>query len=302
MNSMNRTLATVAVVFALIVVGLVTYFMVNRWHQNQLALGRQQAQTECLEVIRKMEADLSEMQAQLETERQMRPGDEVFPTVFGTPAPDRDADSSLPADCAKVDAQINAFFSHLDSRSYLSTPNPDGGSAGFFRQCAARLMADPPANIAEMQELFRLVKNVTHFYRVLGKDRLMQAKEMMAAEEQVIEPAMAVFYARLVECGQPLPGDAQPLSIERIYDYSGYFLNTLGGRSYLLRRESKVRMLVSYYAILVVDRANDEKFNRYGIDLRPHIDFLFYDISNQKGLVYRERYLTRLAALRDKYM
>ncbi len=66
MNSMNRTLATVAVVFALIVVGLVTYFMVNKWHRNQMAFGRQQAQNECLEVIRKMEADLDEIRSQLE--------------------------------------------------------------------------------------------------------------------------------------------------------------------------------------------------------------------------------------------
>lgn len=301
MNSMNRTLATVAVVFALIVAGLVTYFMLNRWHQEQMASGRQQAQTECIEVIRKMEADLDEMRAQLETERQMRPGDDIFPTVFGTAAPERDADA-LPADCDKVEAQMNAFFNYLDSRTYLSNRDIEGGSAGFFRQCAARLVANPPVNIAEMQQLVRLVKNVTHFYRVLGKDRLMLAKDILASEERVLEPAMAVFYTRIVECGQPLPGDPQPLPIERLYDYAGYFLNTLGGRSYMLRRESKVRMLVSYYAILLIDRANDEKFNRYGIDVRPYIDYLFYDISNQKGLAYRERYLTRLTALRDKYM
>ena len=301
MNSMNRTVATVAVVFALIVIGLGAYFMINRWHQNQMTSGRQQAQQECLEVIQKMEADLEEARAQLETERQMRPGDEVFPTVFGTPAPDRDADS-LPVDCAKVEAQMNAFFNYLDSQAYLSNRDLDGGSAGLFRESAGLLMANPPANIAEMKDMFRLVKNVTHFYRVLGKDRLMLAKDILATEDRVLEPAMAVFYSRIVECGQPLPGDTQPLSIERLYDYAGYFLNTLGGRSYLLRRESKVRMLVNYYAILIIDRANDEKFNQYGIDVRPYIDYLFYDISNQKGLTYRERYLTRLTILRDKYM
>ena len=301
MNSMNRTVATVAVVFALIVIGLGAYFMINRWHQNQMTSGRQQAQQECLEVIQKMEADLEEARAQLETERQMRPGDEVFPTVFGTPAPDRDADS-LPVDCAKVEAQMNAFFNYLDSQAYLSNRDLDGGSAGLFRESAGLLMANPPANIAEMKDMFRLVKNVTHFYRVLGKDRLMLAKDILATEDRVLEPAMAVFYSRIVECGQPLPGDTQPPSIERLYDYAGYFLNTLGGRSYLLRRESKVRMLVSYYAILIIDRANDEKFNQYGIDVRPYIDYLFYDISNQKGLTYRERYLTRLTILRDKYM
>lgn len=301
MNSMNRTLATVAVVFALIVVGLVTYFMVNKWHQNQMVVGRQQAQKECLEVIQKMEVDIEEMRAQLEIERQMRPGEADFPTVFGTPAPDRNTDA-MPTDCEKVDVQMLSFFNYLDSRSDLSVREIDGGSAGFFRECAALLMADPPVNIGEMQELFRLVKNVTHFYRVLGKKRLMLAKDILASEERVLEPAMAVFYTTIAECGMPLTGDVQPLSIDRLYDYASYFLNTLGGRSYLLRRESKMRMLVSYYAILIVDRANDEKFNRYGIDVRPYIDYLFYDISNQKGLTYRERYLTRLTALRNKYM
>ena len=281
MNSMNRTLATVAVVFALIVVGLVTYFMVNKWHQNQMAAGRQQAQEECLEVIQKMEADIEEMRAELETERQMRPGDEVFPTVFGTPAPGRNADT-LPADCEKVAAQMLSFFNYLDSRSYLSAREIEGGSAGFFSECATLLLSNPPVNIGEMQELFRLVKNVTHFYRVLGKKRLMLVKDIMASEEQVLEPAMAVLYATIAECQKPLIENVQPLSMERLYDYAGYFLNTLGGRSYILRRESKMRMLIKYYAILIVDRANDEKFNRYGIDVRPYIDYLFYDISNQK--------------------
>jgi hypothetical protein len=300
-NSTNRTLTTVAVVFVLIVVGLATYVMVRKWHQNQMALGRQQAQNECMEVIRKMEADLEEMRAQLETERQQRPGDDLFPSVFGTPPPDRDA-HDLPVDCDKVDAQVVSFFNYLDSRPYWANRDLDGGSAGFFSESAAMLMANPPVNIAEMKDMFRLVKNVTHFYRVLGKDRLSLAREILTSEERVLEPALAVFYARIVECGQPLPGDAQTLDIERLYDYAGFFLNTLGGRSYLLRRESKLRMLTSYYSILLIDRANDEKFNRYGIDIRPYIDYLFYDISNQKGLTYRERYLTRLTALRDKYM
>lgn len=301
MNSMNKTLAAVAVVFTLIVAGLVTWVMVNKWHRNQMAIGRQQAQNECMEVIRKMETDLDEMRAQLETERQMRPVDEKFPTVFGTQAPGRDAENR-PVDCEKVEAQLTSFFQYLDSRDYLSDRVLDGGSVGFFRECASLLMAKPPVNIAEMKEIFRLVKNVTHFYRVLGKDRLVLARDILAEEDRVLEPAMAMFYDWLAECGRPLPGDEQPLSIERMYDYAGFFLNTLGGRSYLLRRESRVRMLVNYYSILIIDRANDEKFNRYGIDVRPYIDYLFYDISNQKGLAYRERYLTRLTSLRDKYM
>ena len=301
MNSMNRTLMTVVIVFVLIIAGMLTYVMVNRWHQKEMELGRQQAQNECLEVIHKMEADMASLQAQLAAESNAGTDQEVLPGVFGTPTPVPPSDNQ-PVDCAKVSTQITAFFNYLDSRPYLEARNPDGDSAAFIRGCVNRLMADPPVNTTELQNMFRLVKNVTHFYRVLGKDRLMLAREILTSEERVIEPAMAVFYSSLVECRQPLPGDDAPLSMERLYDYAGYFLNTLGGRSYLLRRESKLRMLVNYYAILIVDQANDEKFNRYGIDLRPYIDYLFYDISNQKGLAYRERYLTRLAALRDKYM
>ena len=278
-----------------------TFFLVKRWHREQMDIVRQQAQNECVEVIRKMEADLDEMRVQLETERRKRPDDEMFPAVFGTPAPQQDADT-LPVDCDKVEGQMRSFFNYLDSRSYFANREIENGSAGFFRQCAQTLMADPPVNIAEMQDMFRLVKNVTHFYRVLGKDALTLAGDILASEDRVLEPAMAVFYAWIVECRGALPGDEKPLSLERLYDYAGYFLNTLGGRSYLLRRESRIRMLVNYYAILVVDRANDEKYNQYGIDVRPYIDYLFYDISNQRGLAYRERYLTRLTLLRDKYM
>lgn len=301
MKSTSRTPVTVAIISALIVIGVLTFFLANKWHNNQMSLGRQEAQNECMQVVQKMEADLDQLRAELEKERQMRPDREVFPTVFGTPAPGPEANAQ-PADCATVNTQMNAFFKYLDGQPYLANRELEGGSKGFFQECAALLMANPPANIAEMKDLFRLVKNVTHFYRVLGKDRLMLAKDIMTTEDKAMEAAMDLFYARIVECKEPLPGDEQPLPIERLYDYAGYFLNTLGGRSYLLRRESKVRMLVNYYAILVVDEANDEKFNQYGLDLRPYIDYLFYDISNQKGLTFRERYLTRLTALRDKYM
>jgi hypothetical protein len=292
---------TITVIFIVIASGLAIYFMFKKWHMDQIAQSQQQSQSECLEVIQKLEAQLEEMRAQLETEREVRPEDDFFPTVFGTSAPSKNEDK-LPADCEKVTSQLESFFQYLDSQSYVADREIEGGSAGFFRDCAARLLADPPVNVAEMQDMFRLVKNVTHFYRVLGKGRLQVAKDILEAEERVLEPALGVLYGRLVECRQPLLGDGAPLPIESVYDYAGYFLNTLGGRSYLLRRESKVRMLVTYYSILIVDLANDEKFNRYGIDLRPYIDYLFFDISNQKGLAYREQYLTRLTALRDKYL
>ena len=90
-------------------------------------------------------------------------------------------------------------------------------------------------------------------------------------------------------------------SLEVMYEYTGFFLNTLAGKSYLLRRDSKVRILTSYYCVLILDRANEENLNRHGIDIRSSIDFLLFDIISQRGFIYQKQYLTRLQALKKKY-
>jgi hypothetical protein len=47
--------------------------------------------------------------------------------------------------------------------------------------------------------------------------------------------------------------------------------------------------------------ANDAVLNRYGIDIRPHIDVSIDDISNQKNLIYPEAYVAKLYELQEKY-
>ena len=62
-----------------------------------------------------------------------------------------------------------------------------------------------------------------------------------------------------------------------------------------------MRILTSYYCFLILDKANDETLNKYGIDIRPHIDFLSQDMGNQKGLAYKRQYLEKLTSLKKKY-
>ncbi len=301
MNSTNKTLKTLAVAFIIIALGLVVFFQLKKAHLAKLDMAREQSQNECLEIIGKLENDIAALRARLDKETSLSLEPERFSTVFGKESTIDDFKADH-VDCDKILIQIQALFKYLDDRPYIASRNLKGGIKGYFQRCTNLLIAEPPANIAEMKNIFRLVKNVTHFYRVLGKNRLKLAKDIMVNENRVAEPALAVLYAWMVDCRKPFLSGQNLWPVERLYDYAGYFLNTLGGRSYMLRRESKVRMLVSYYSLLIIDKANEEKFNAYGIDIRPYIDFLFYDISNQKGLAYRERYMTRLAALRDKYL
>ena len=86
-----------------------------------------------------------------------------------------------------------------------------------------------------------------------------------------------------------------------MYEYAVFFLNSLAGKSYLLRRESKVRILTVYYCILILDQANQKVINRYGLDIRPLIDAAAYDIRSQRGLVAQKQYLDTLLQLRVKY-
>ncbi|NOX80785.1 MAG: hypothetical protein GXP57_06820, partial [Deltaproteobacteria bacterium] len=76
---------------------------------------------------------------------------------------------------------------------------------------------------------------------------------------------------------------------------------TMGGRSYLFRRDSSSRLLVDYYAILIIDRANSKELNKYGIDIRPIIPRLIQEIKSSNQLIYKEKYLDHLYDLQVKY-
>ena len=89
--------------------------------------------------------------------------------------------------------------------------------------------------------------------------------------------------------------------IEQLYIYTCFFLETLGGRSYVLRRDSKVRILILYYCMLIIDQANIEVINSYGIDIRPHLRLISEDMTHQKALNYKNHYLIKLEMLRKKY-
>ena len=69
-----------------------------------------------------------------------------------------------------------------------------------------------------------------------------------------------------------------------------------------MRRDSRIRLLTTYYCILVVDRANDQQMNPNGIDIRPLIAATARDMRSHTGLVHQKQYLAELERLeRRKY-
>ena len=152
-----------------------------------------------------------------------------------------------------------------------------------------------------MDSLYSMIRNVAHFYRVLGKKRILLIKQILKNESAVIEPAMKTFYQWFSTDDKRQAALQGRPCLETQYVYAGYLLNTLGGRSYLLRRGSRVRTLTTYYCVLVIDRANDAQLNSAGIDIRPYIKASTNEITNQLGLRNQKEYLARLDRLSRKY-
>jgi hypothetical protein len=143
------------------------------------------------------------------------------------------------------------------------------------------------------------MKNITFFYRILGKDTLLMIKDILAAETTMVEPVAALLYEWL----DPLQSraEASPVSPEMMYDYTGFFLQSMGGRSYLFRRDPGVRMLTLYYSLLVLDQANQAGINREGIDIVPPLDDLIRELRYSRRLTNRHSYLETLREIRARY-
>jgi hypothetical protein len=117
-----------------------------------------------------------------------------------------------------------------------------------------------------------------------------------------MEDILAGAYA-LSECPNCLQeGFSIHNSPESLYNYACFFLNTMGGRLYLFRRDSVSRMTITYYGILIIDKANRESNNRNGIQIKPAIDALIAEIENSGAqLRLKEGYLDKLYELKEKY-
>lgn len=291
---MNRVVKILVIIFVIIGIALLAYHWINKWHTQAIEQSVEQEKSKYLQRIAELEGEIKELSEKKATDNPAVLTQSEMTDVFG-------ASKTEATDCSKITNQVSAFFQYLDSKAYLIWPGSTVRAEALFEELYTKVAAHPPINVGEMENLSSLRRNVTHFYRILGRDRIELLKNILQSESAVIEPAMAVMHSWLVVCSDQGASDEDKRHLREIYPYAAYFLNTLGGRSYLLRRDSKVRMLVNYYSVLTVDMANDNKYNSYGLDIRPYIDYLFYDINNQKGLMYRERYLTELAALKDKY-
>ncbi|MFC1494748.1 hypothetical protein ACFL6W_05665 [Thermodesulfobacteriota bacterium] len=200
-----------------------------------------------------------------------------------------------------IERRIASFFLRLDEQGYIKQYELKGSSYGEYEALIEKLSLKTPLIVNETESLYNMFLNIAHFYRTLGKNRLTMVRDVLINEHDIIESTMRDFYLWYTyDYGGEKKIKGRP-STEVLYEYAGFFLNTIGGRNYLMRRDSKLRILTAYYSILFLDKANDLKKNPHGIDIRPHLRMLLNDVSTYTGFKYKFEYIKQINGLKKKY-
>ena len=163
-------------------------------------------------------------------------------------APDAGRTPAAVDPCKESREKLQGLFAYLDRQEYVASYQLPGGALEHFKGLLARLIEKPPFVQRETDDLVRVLRNKAHFYRVLGKKNTLLLRDILQKEGDITESSFAILYQALTlqdRCKADGPALQAPL--KDVYPYAVYFLNTLGGASYLIRRDSRVRMLTQYY-------------------------------------------------------
>ena len=204
--------------------------------------------------------------------------------------------------CSQPEQRLKDFYAHLDNQPYMEAYRLTTSSQDHFKALIKKLLANPPEVARESDDLYTILKNTAHFFRISGKDNIFMLQGVLNSEKDKLEQILADYYLLVTtpECSSSQYAD--DINRDALYEYACFFLNTMGGRLYLFRRDSLSRMNVTYYAILLVDLANMQQNNRHGIALTTGINMLISEMerggSSLKGV---EEYLDTLYDLKEKY-
>ncbi len=199
-----------------------------------------------------------------------------------------------------VHSRVMNFFKYIDQKGYLSARGITGTSYEQFKSIMDRLMRASPVISGESQDMLTLLKNITYLFGVLGKTDTLLVRDIINGESEIMEPTMKLFYQWL-NPAIIMPGAGRiTLPFEKQYEYAAYFMQTIGGKAYLFRRDSKTRLMTCYYCILIIDRANQETLNTYGIDIRPLVSSLITEIQSSKLLIDKQEYISALNSIKKK--
>jgi hypothetical protein len=204
--------------------------------------------------------------------------------------------------CKKIEKSVQDFFTYLNKERYVRNLEADMNSYERFKGVMMKLSSEPPVPAGENMDTLIMTRNIYHFYRLLESEDIRLIREILRNEADSLELNLDIFYKWLMLGDQcPDPQKTRP-SLEVLYQYAGFFLNTIGGRAYLYRRPLNVRLLISYYSLLIVHEADKRGKNTYGIDVFPEVTPLAREISLYPDFHFQNEYIFQLTKLQNYYL
>jgi hypothetical protein len=297
---MSRTITIVLIVALVASIGYISYsFYKTRYGKNVDVVLEQELHQQRIE---ELEEQVYSLEEELGKQEDKLIPKEKLTQVFGEEVPAVTiAEEVDKPSCEDIKRNMDAFFNYLDKQAYTKSHEINESPLELFKHILIQLSETTPRVTGEMMELPTLMSNMAFFYRTLGKKRIDCIREILNNELDITESVFATFYQWAISCDHCDEMPEECPSLEILYEYAGFFLNTLAGRNYLMRRNARQRLLTTYYSILILDKANDETINRYGIDIRPKIELLISEINNTRSLIYSKQYLEELNTLKIKY-
>ncbi len=203
--------------------------------------------------------------------------------------------------CTQIKNNMAEYFRYLDAKEYVRRLNPEADVYTRFKKILRRVAAKPPFPAGEGTDPKMIIGNLYHFFRILDRKDLSLIRAILKNEQDTMEIGLEMLY-RWLTLGErcPDPENIRP-SMTVLYQYAGFFINTTGGRAYLFRRPSGLRLLVSYYCILTVHEADKKGRNNCGIDIFPLIEPLKNEIGYYPDFQFHEEYINRLGRIEDYY-
>ncbi len=308
---MDRSAKIIVAIVVIVVSAFFIYSKFAGWHASKLETTVKQERKSWRDKTDQMEQEIATLKQELAVVKGQAVSQDKLASVFGEPQQEdkkvaqqltgKLSEGKKQPSFAEVEGHIMAFFSYMDDQEYVQSYKFKEGTYHQYQIAIKKLSSKLPIITGEISSLYNIVRNVAHFYRVMGKERVLLIKQLLQNESEVIESVMRTFYLWFTMDDEGQSTIQGRPSMRNMYEYAGYILNTLGGRSYLLRRDPKVRTLTTYYCVLMLDKANDEELNSKGIDIRPYIGSSLMEIENQTGFVHQKEYLTKLRELKLKY-
>lgn len=285
-----------------IVIVVVAALVVWKWDAvvDKIAEGKIDDERQAwMERTRELETIILEMQEGKEPKPVL--STERLSQVFAPTSPLLKGASPSSIECKQLEESLRAFCRYLDAGETMRAQKIYRDSWALLNDTFDILDKKTPEMSAEAYRPSIIIENSFYFFRLLGKEKMDIAREVLRYEADLAEPLMGILYHWLVtgrRCNKLPPS---PSTLKILYQYAGFFLNTLGGHSYLYRQDSRVGLLTVYYAILVVHEANLQGLNEMGLDLRFFLPLVFDEIQSRNDLFYAEDYLQTLTNLQLHY-